>query len=202
MKILPLLTGHVSYELLQHGKRIEDAIARHDDVLLDHSTPELELYFSRPLSELPRQNAYPVAILLPLFLIIFAFNLLPFLRLVSSISPSLHALSFFVPSLTILIFLMLASTRLARGYTSGLTGFLALFILLFTLTVLQWLHYLTVSDASSWQLIIATIALVLSRMVLNSRGFVLFTLFCRSKRLATLARIMRLKSSKDNVRNT
>lgn len=111
MKILPLLTGHVSYELLQHGKRIEDAIARHDDVLLDHSTPELERYFSRPLSELPRQNAYPVAILLPLFLIIFAFNLLPFLRLVSSISPSLHALSFFVPSLTILIFLMLASTR-------------------------------------------------------------------------------------------
>lgn len=70
MKILRLLTGHVSYELLQHGKRIEDAIARHDNDLLNHSTPELERYFSRPLSELPRQNAYPVAILLPLFLVI------------------------------------------------------------------------------------------------------------------------------------
>ncbi|MGX5149558.1 hypothetical protein ACWKYK_29895, partial [Enterobacter hormaechei] len=70
--------------------------------------------------------------------------------------------------------------------------FLALFIILLTLTVLQWLHYLTISDGSSWQLIIATIALVISRMVLNSRGFVQFTLYCRSKRLATLARIMRL----------
>lgn len=94
MKILRLLTGHVSYELLQHGKRIEDAIARHDNDLLNHSTPELERYFSRPLSELPRQNAYPVAILLPLFLVIFAFNLLPFLQTISSMSPSLHALSF------------------------------------------------------------------------------------------------------------
>lgn len=202
MKILHLLTGHVSYELLQHGKRIEDAIARHDNDLLNHSTPELERYFSRPLSELPRQNAYPVAILLPLFLVIFAFNLLPFLQTISSMPPTLHALSFFVPSLAILIFLMLASAFLARGYTSGLTGFLALFIILLTLTVLQWLHYLTISDGSSWQLIIATIALVISRMVLNSRGFALFTLYCRSKRLATLARIMRLKSSKDNVRNT
>lgn len=45
MKILHLLTGHVSYELLQHGKRIEDAIARHDNDLLNHSTPELERYF-------------------------------------------------------------------------------------------------------------------------------------------------------------
>nr|WP_242016059.1 hypothetical protein [Enterobacter hormaechei] len=61
MKILHLLTGHVSYELLQHGKRIEDAIGRHDNDLLNHSTPELERYFSRPLSELPRKNAYPVA---------------------------------------------------------------------------------------------------------------------------------------------
>lgn len=32
MKILHLLTGHVSYELLQHGKRIEDAIARHETI--------------------------------------------------------------------------------------------------------------------------------------------------------------------------
>ncbi|MEG7492407.1 hypothetical protein V6E43_13370, partial [Enterobacter hormaechei] len=179
-----------------------DAIGRHDNDLLNHSTPELERYFSRPISEMQRKNDYQVAILLPLLLVIFAFNLLPFLQTISSMSPTLHTLSFFVPSLAILIFLMLASAFLARGYTSGLSGFLALFIILLTLTVLQWLHYLTISDGSSWQLIIATIALVISRMVLNSRGFVLFTLYCRSKRLATLARIMRLKSGKDNVRNT
>jgi hypothetical protein len=52
---------------------------------LNHSTPELERYFSRPLSELPRQNPYPVAVLLPLFLVAFALNLLPFLQHVAGV---------------------------------------------------------------------------------------------------------------------
>ena len=75
MKFLSLLTGRVFQDLLQHGKDIEEAIARRDTRLLDNSAPELERYFSRPLSELPRQNPYPVAMLLPLFLVAFALNL-------------------------------------------------------------------------------------------------------------------------------
>lgn len=199
MKILPLLTGRISYDLLQHGKEIDEAIA-HGNVLLNHSTPALERYFSRPLSELPGQNPYPVPMLLPLFLTVFAFNMLPFLKAISSMSPALHALSFFAPSIAILIYLISTSTLLARGYTSGLSGLLALFIFLLAVTMLQWIYYLFTSDGSSWQLLIATIAMVIIRWLLNSQGFALFTLYCRTKRLAALAHKMRLKSSKDNVR--
>jgi hypothetical protein len=68
MSFVYLLTGRVFQDLLQHGKEIEETIAHRDiRISLNHSTPELERYFSRPLSELPRQNPYPVAVLLPLF---------------------------------------------------------------------------------------------------------------------------------------
>jgi hypothetical protein len=77
-EVFEFVNGRVFQDLLQHGKDIEEAIARRDTRLLDNSTPELERYFSRPLSELPRQNPYPVAMLLPLFLVAFALNLSAF----------------------------------------------------------------------------------------------------------------------------
>ncbi|MCK7419617.1 hypothetical protein [Enterobacter asburiae] len=194
MKFLSLLTGRVFQDLLQHGKEIEEAIARRDIHLLDNSTPELERYFSRPLSELPRQNPYPVAVLLPLFLVAFALNLLPFLSALQGLSPLHHALSFFVPSLTMTGALIVISVLLARGKTSGLLSFMALFIILLIATLIQGLYLLFSHDGGLWPLVIASSALLLCRMVMNSRGFVLFTLYCRTQRLARLAREMRLKS--------
>ncbi|CAH3716084.1 hypothetical protein ACPRR3_00850 [Enterobacter asburiae] len=194
MKFLSLLTGRVFQDLLQHGKEIEEAIARRDTHLLDNSTPELERYFSRPLSELPRQNPYPVAVLLPLFLVAFALNLLPFLSALQGLSPLHHALSFFVPSLTMTGALIVISVLLARGKTSGLLSFMALFIILLIATLIQGLYLLFSHDGGLWPLVIASSALLLCRMVMNSRGFVLFTLYCRTQRLARLAREMRLKS--------
>ncbi|MFZ5308666.1 hypothetical protein [Enterobacter asburiae] len=194
MKFLSLLTGRVFQDLLQHGKEIEEAIARRDTHLLDNSTPELERYFSRPLSELPRQNPYPVAVLLPLLLVAFALNLLPFLSALQGLSPLHHALSFFVPSLTMTGALIVISVLLARGKTSGLLSFMALFIILLIATLIQGLYLLFSHDGGLWPLVIASSALLLCRMVMNSRGFVLFTLYCRTQRLARLAREMRLKS--------
>ncbi|HHG9522935.1 TPA: hypothetical protein ACPY1Y_004162 [Enterobacter asburiae] len=194
MKFLSLLTGRVFQDLLQHGKEIEEAIARRDTHVLDNSTPELERYFSRPLSELPRQNPYPVAVLLPLFLVAFALNLLPFLSALQGLSPLHHALSFFVPSLTMTGALIVISVLLARGKTSGLLSFMALFIILLIATLIQGLYLLFSHDGGLWPLVIASSALLLCRMVMNSRGFVLFTLYCRTQRLARLAREMRLKS--------
>ena len=194
MKFLSLLTGRVFQDLLHHGKDIEEAIARRDTHLLDNSTPELERYFSRPLSELPRQNPYPVAVLLPLFLVAFALNLLPFLSALQGLSPLHHALSFFVPSLTMTGALIVISVLLARGKTSGLLSFMALFIILLIATLIQGLYLLFSHDGGLWPLVIASSALLLCRMVMNSRGFVLFTLYCRTQRLARLAREMRLKS--------
>ena len=194
MKFLSLLTGRVFQDLLQHGKDIEEAIARRDTRLLDNSTPELERYFSRPLSELPRQNPYPVAMLLPLFLVAFALNLLPFLSTLQGLSPLHHALSFFVPSLTMTGALIVISVLLARGKTSGLLGFRALLIILLITTLVQVLHVMLSHDGSLWPHVIASFALLLCRVVMNGSGFVLFTLYCRTQRLARLAREMRLKS--------
>jgi hypothetical protein len=194
MKFLSFLTGRVFQDLLQHGKEIEEAIAHRDTHLLNHSTPELVRYFSRPLSELPRQNPYPVAVLLPLFLVAFALNLLPFLSPLQGLSPLHHALSFFVPSLTMTGALIVISVLLARGKTSGLLGFRALFIILLITTLVQVLRILLSHDGGLWPLVIASFALLLCRVVMNSSGFVLFTLYCRTQRLAILAREMRLKN--------
>ncbi|CAH3480876.1 hypothetical protein IM316_12775 [Enterobacter cloacae complex sp. S4] len=196
MSFVSLLTGRVFQDLLQHGKEIEETIA-HRDIrirLLNHSTPELERYFSRPLSELPRQNPYPVAFLLPLFLVAFALNLLPFLSALQGLSPLHHALSFFVPSLTMTGALIVISVLLARGKTSGLLGFRALLIILLITTLVQVLHVMLSHDGSLWPHVIASFALLLCRVVMNGSGFVLFTLYCRTQRLARLAREMRLKS--------
>lgn len=196
MSFVSLLTGRVFQDLLQHGKEIEETIA-HLDIrirLLNHSTPELERYFSRPLSELPRQNPYPVAFLLPLFLVAFALNLLPFLSALQGLSPLHHALSFFVPSLTMTGALIVISVLLARGKTSGLLGFRALLIILLITTLVQVLHVMLSHDGSLWPHVIASFALLLCRVVMNGSGFVLFTLYCRTQRLARLAREMRLKS--------
>ncbi|CAH3709152.1 MULTISPECIES: hypothetical protein [Enterobacter] len=193
MRLLPLLNGRVFCDLLHHGWEIEKTIARGEAHLLNHFTPELERYFSRPLNELPRQNPYPVAVLLPLFLVAFAFNLLPFLHAFPGLSPLHHALSFFLPSLVMIGALIITSVLLARGLTSGLAGFLALFFILLIITVVQAVYLLLAHHGSSWPLVIAFFALVLCRLVMNGKGFVLFTLYCRTQRLARLARKMRLK---------
>ncbi|QRG78302.1 hypothetical protein [Citrobacter sp. R56] len=193
MRFLPLLTGSIFYDLLQHGREIESAVARHDTSLLKHSTPELERYFSRSPDELPHQNAFPVATLFPLFLVAFAFNLLPFLHNLTDLSPPLHALSFFAPSLAMIVVLITASVLLARGFTAGLAGFLTLFIILLVLTVLQGLYHLLAEGGRGWTLAIAVLALLGCRIIFNSRGFVLFVIYCRTQRLTTLARKMRLK---------
>ncbi|MFA1017405.1 hypothetical protein AB8780_07075 [Enterobacter sp. SAT-E-asb] len=190
MEFLSLLVGRVFQNLLQHGREIEEAVTRGDT----RPTPELERYFSRPLSELPLQNPYRVAMLLPLFLVAFALNLLPFLSRLQGLSPLHHALSFFLPSLTMTGALIVTSVLLARGNTSGLSGFMALFIILLITTLVQVLHILLSHDGSLWPLVIASFALLLCRVVMNGSGFVLFTLYCRTQRLARLAREMRLKS--------
>lgn len=194
MRFLTFLTGKVFQDLLQHGRELEEAISHHDIHLLNHSTPELERYFSRPLNELSRQNPYPVAVLLPLFLVAFAFNLLPFLHAFPGLSPLHHALSFFLPSLVMIGTLIITSVLLARGLTSGLAGFLGLFFILLIITVVQAVYLLLAHHGSSWPLVIAFFALVLCRLVMNGKGFVLFTLYCRTQRLDRLARKMRLKS--------
>lgn len=64
--------GHAHFwlvfcDLLAHGREMEQVIARGDNSLLQHSTPELERWFDKPPSELPRQNGFPLAFVLLFF---------------------------------------------------------------------------------------------------------------------------------------
>ncbi|WP_253274968.1 hypothetical protein [Pantoea stewartii] len=80
MRFLPWLVGRDITELLQHGFEIDEVIALQENSILACSTTELELYFKQPAESLPWQNAFPIAIVLELELVAFAFNLLIFLR--------------------------------------------------------------------------------------------------------------------------
>ena len=187
MSIVSPIVGPVFYDLLQHGRELDRAIARRDASLLNHSTPGLERYFSRPPGELPRQNPFPVAALFPLFLVAFAFNLLPFLQTLPPFSAPIRVASFFVPALVILFFLLTSGVLLARGYTLGLKGFLALFLILSASTAAQALRAMLSAGESLWPLAFAALALLCCRLIFNRQGFVLFAIYCRSQRLALLA---------------
>jgi len=88
MKIRIFLTGMRFWELFQHGKKIEQVIARKDCQLLQHSTIELERYFDKPPQQLPHQNAFSLALTLLLFLLTFALNLLTLLHVIPALSTS------------------------------------------------------------------------------------------------------------------
>ncbi|MGG8295482.1 hypothetical protein PGR09_06125 [Klebsiella sp. 141251] len=191
MSIVSPIVGPVFYDLLQHGREIDRAIARRDASLLNHSTPGLERYFSRPPGELPRQNPFPVAALFPLFLVAFAFNLLPFLQTLPPFSAPIRVAIFFVPALVIIFFLLTSGVLLARGYTLGLKGFLALFLILSASTVVQALRAMVSAGESLWPLAFAALALLCCRLIFNRQGFVLFAIYCRSQRLALLAGTLR-----------
>ncbi|MGG8270464.1 hypothetical protein [Klebsiella sp. 141161] len=193
MSIVSPIVGPVFYDLLQHGRELDRAIARRDASLLNHSTPGLERYFSRPPGELPRQNPFPVAALFPLFLVAFAFNLLPFLQTLPPFSAPIRVASFFVPALVIIFFLLTSGVLLARGYTLGLKGFLALFLILSASTVVQALRAMVSAGESLWPLAFAALALLCCRLIFNRQGFVLFAIYCRSQRLALLAGKLRQK---------
>ncbi|EPO6658978.1 TPA: hypothetical protein ACJIK6_000916 [Klebsiella aerogenes] len=187
MSIVSPIVGPVFYDLLQHGREIDRAIARRDASLLNHSTLGLERYFSRPPGELPRQNPFPVAALFPLFLVAFAFNLLPFLQTLPPFSAPIRVAIFFVPALVMIIFLLTSGVLLARGYTLGLKGFLALFLILSASTVVQALRAMVSAGESLWPLAFAALALLCCRLIFNRQGFLLFAIYCRSQRLALLA---------------
>lgn len=187
MGILNLVVGDIFCDLLQHGREIDRAIARQDASLLNHSTPELERYFSQSADELPRPNPFPVATLFPLFLVAFAFNLLPFLQVLPTFSVPVRVVSFFVPSLVMIFFLLTSGVLLARGYTFGLKGFLALFLILVVSTAVQALRAMLSMGESLWPLAFAALALLCCRLTFNRQGFVLFAIYCRSQRLAILA---------------
>ena len=193
MQFLSWLIGRNITELLQQGREIDQAIARQDDSILARSTSELERYFKQPSESLPRQNGFPVAIVLMLLLVAFAFNLLTFLHALPPLSPQIHALSFFVPSIVVIGAIITASYLLARGHTTGVAGLAYVCAMLLISTVLLLSYSVVTASHSGLWLLLALAALVGARWVLNRQGFVLFAMYCRTQRLASVAQQRRMK---------
>lgn len=193
MQFLSWLVGRNIAELLQHGREIDQVIARQDESILTRSTTELECYFKQPFESLPRQNGFPVAIVLMLLLVAFAFNLLIFLHALSPLNPQIHALSFFVPSVVIIGAILTASYLLARGYTTGVAGLVYLCAMLMISTILLLAYSVISGSHSGLWLLLALAALAGARWILNGQAFILFAVYCRTQRLASVARQHRMK---------
>jgi hypothetical protein len=99
---------------------MEQVIARGDNSLLQHSTPELERWFDKPPSELPRQNGFPLAVLL-FFLVAFACNLLTLMSMLPADAANKGA--FFLPAILFIFSNLTATWLIARGKTSGLAWY-------------------------------------------------------------------------------
>jgi len=187
MQFLSWLVGRNITELLQHGREIDQLIARQDNSILARSTTELERYFKQPSEALPRQNGFPVGIVLMLFLVSFAFNLLTFLHALPPLSPQIHALSFFVPSIVVIGAILTASYLLARGHTAGVAALAYVCAMLLISTVLLLSYSVVMGSHSGLWLILALAALVGARWILNGQAFILFAIYCRTQRLASVA---------------
>ena len=193
MQFLSCLIGRNLTELLQHGREIDQLIARQDNSVLARSTTELERYFKQPSESLLRQNGFPVALVLMLLLVAFAFNLLTFLHALPLLTPQIHALSFFVPSIVVLGAILTASYLLARGHTSGVQGLAYVWAVLLISTVLLLIYSVVTGSHSGLWLLLALAALVGARWLLNGQAFILFAIYCRTQRLASVARRRRMK---------
>ncbi|MEB5704268.1 hypothetical protein [Pantoea anthophila] len=193
MQFLSWLVGRHITELLQQGRELDQAIARQDNSILARSTPELERYFKQPSESLPRQNGFPIAIVLMLLLVAFAFNLLTFLHALPPLTPQIHALSFFGPSILVIGTLLAASYRLARGHTSAVAGLTYVWAILLVSTVLLLSYGVVTGSHSGLWLLLALAALWGARWILNGQAFILFAIYCRTQRLASVARQRRMK---------
>lgn len=191
MSLIKFFSGSIFSELLEHGRELEQAITRNDESLLACSTPELERYFDTPPASLPRQNGFPLAIVMFLLLMAFAFNVLVFLSNFTHLTPAEHALSFFVPAIVMLVTSLVCVSLASRGYVAGITCLSWLFVVLVVLTVGQGLRGLFWGGGGQWAVCLAFVALCAARWIFNCQAFVLFILYCRTRRMATLVRQLR-----------
>ena len=173
---------------------MEPVIARNDASLLQHSTPELEHWFDKPPAELPRQNGFPLAFVLLFFIITFALNLLLLLTILDIQSPPVHGALFFIPCLLITVINLTATYLISRGKTAGLAWYGWMHQALTCLTTLLFLRSALAGETHHAVMgLIGLLLLLLCRIVLNGRGFILFVLYARTQRIAALARVQRTK---------
>ncbi|WP_437890606.1 hypothetical protein [Phytobacter sp. V91] len=195
MRLTTILSGWYFCDLLAHGREMDQVIARGDNSLLQHSTPELERWFAKPPAELPRQNGFPLAFVLLFFLMAYAGNVLTLLALLPKQTPPVRVFLFFVPAILFIFSNLTAGYLIARGKTSGLAWYGLMHGILTVLSAALLAVTLLKGDTHHVVIMLASLLIMLAcRYVFNGRGFILFVLYGRTQRIATLSRGMRLKS--------
>lgn len=110
-------------------------------------------------------------------------------------TPPTRALIFFLPAILFIFSNLTATWLIARGKTSGLAWYglvhgvlTMLSAVLLAITVLNGqMHHAVI-------MLVAMLIMLACRYVLNGRGFILFVLYSRTQRIATLSRGMRIRS--------
>ena len=195
MRFSTVISGWYFCDLLAHGREMDQLIARGDNSLVQHSTPELERWFDKPPAELPRQSGFPLAFVLLFFLMAYAGNMLTLLALLPKQTPPVRVFLFFVPGILFIVGNLTASYLIARGKTSGLAWYGLMHGILTVLSAVLLVATLLKGETHHAVIMLAALVIMLAcRYVLNGRGFILFVLYGRTQRIATLSRRMRLKS--------
>lgn len=184
MPLLIGLVGQAFYLLLQHGREIELLLKRDELHTQAQSTRDLEQVLGEKIIALPRRNGFSVAGAMMLLLMAFALNLLTLLAYIPTVSPPVHALSFFVPSLMMLIVIIGGARQVVRGFSSGISGGFYLFIILLAATVGQLVCHYVFLSSPVWPLWAAFAALAGCRILFNCQHFTLSVLYCRMQRCA------------------
>lgn len=194
MRFSTVISGRYFCDLLAHGREMDQVIARGDSSLLQHSTPELERWFDKPPAELPRQSGFPLAFVLLFFLIAYACNWLTLMALLPKQTPPVRVFLFFVPAILFICSNLAASYLIARGKTSGLVWYGGVHSVLAVLSAILLMVTLLKGQTHHTVIMLASLLIMLAcRYVFNGRGFILFVLYGRTQRIATLSRRMRLK---------
>lgn len=194
MRFSTVISGRYFCDLLAHGREMDQVIARGDSSLLQHSTPELERWFEKPPAELPRQSGFPLAFVLLFFLIAYACNWLTLMALLPKPTPPVRVFLFFVPAILFIFSNLAASYLIARGKTSGLVWYGGVHSVLAVLSAILLMVTLLKGQTHHTVIMLASLLIMLAcRYVFNGRGFILFVLYGRTQRIATLSRRMRLK---------
>ncbi|QTF10554.1 hypothetical protein HC231_23490 [Brenneria izadpanahii] len=200
MKIIAFLCGTAFSELIEHGRKTDAAIDEGKKALLSHSTLKMERYIAEVPAQLPRQNIFALSLLTMLLVVSCAINFSFLVSQLVDMGPFEDFISFAIPMMVFGISILTASYLVARGKNRGLLIYKGLYLFV-TFIWLFHILYLSGEAIFDGQLPLSTFvfafivlgSLIISRWLMNSQAFLIFALYCRTKRLAHASKQVRMR---------
>ncbi|MFE8101160.1 hypothetical protein RBA71_06615 [Brenneria goodwinii] len=196
MKWIELIVGSTFQDLIAHGKEIDTAIRQGGDTLTERSTRGMEDYFDKPFYEQAIPHPFAAGGVYLILLIAFSVNMV-FTLYLFHLVPAVF-ISIYFGAMSIFLIILLSAARLtARGLVQGLVVFNYLFITVFFMLIatsgytvfVEGLH-----DTKKMVFFIGEFAVLwYGRWLMNSHAFLIFALYCRTKRLAHASKQVRMR---------